>query len=464
MATERRFPRIRFLGGVGTVTGSKFLVEGRRGRVLVDCGLFQGRKDLRVRNWESPEVPPSGLDAILLTHAHVDHLGALPLFVREGSDAPVFSSQATADLAAIVLPDCGRLQEEEASFANRHRTSKHDPALPLFTEEDAYRSLQRFVPIPFREPREVAPGITATLHPAGHILGAASLLLEVDGCRIAFSGDLGRNVHPLLRAPDPLPDADAVVIESTYGAREHEEDAVELLADAIRRTADRGGVVLIPAFAVDRTEMLLFHLRALRERGRIPALPTYVDSPMALDALRVYRDAIDADSDEVRIELDSSHLDPGHLIEARTVDASKAIAHVHGRAIIISASGMATGGRVLHHLAQRLPGARNTVILPGHQVEGTRGHSLAMGEKHVKLLGQIVPVAAEVVHVRGFSSHADRSDLLDWLASADRPPTLACVVHGEPGPADSLRRAIHDEFGIRAVVPHPDQELVVEAR
>lgn len=439
---------IRFLGAAGTVTGSKFLVETSRVRALVDCGLYQGRKDLRLRNWSPPPFDPSDLDAIILTHAHLDHSGYIPLITRRGFRGPILATACTEELAGIVLPDSGRLQEEEASFANRHRTSKHSPALPLYTEEDAYRSLNAFSAIATGIVHDIAPGLRLRLDPSGHILGAAIATIEVDGHTIVFSGDLGRDEHPILRPPTAPMDADAFVIESTYGDESHDDDEIlATFADTINRTVARRGVIVIPAFAVDRTEILLFHLRALIRSGAIPDLPVFVDSPMALAALRVYRRAIRERSPDVRAEITEAMLHPGTLTEVHSVDHSKAIGRLDHPAIIISASGMATGGRVLHHLARRLPHARNTVILVGHQVEGTRGHRLASGEREVKMLGELVPVRAEIVSLPGFSAHADRDELVAWLSRTRSAPDRVFIVHGEPPAAAALQKAIRSQLG-----------------
>jgi metallo-beta-lactamase family protein len=461
-------PVLQFLGAAGTVTGSRFLVETPRARVLVDCGLFQGVKALRLRNWEPFPVAPEAIDAVLLTHAHVDHSGYLPALGRDGFRGPVYATQRSLELCRIVLPDSGRLQEEEAAYANRKGYSKHRPALSLFSEHDAEAILARFRPVAYAAPIEVAAGVRASFRPAGHILGSASVLLEIEGeagCRVLVSGDLGRPAHPLLRAPAPPEPADAVLIEATYGDRSHDDEAgLVRFAQAIVRTAERGGVAVIPAFAVDRTELVLYHLRRLMQDGRIPRLPVYVDSPMALAALSIYRAAIEAGDPELRAELNGGPavFDPGDLREAHSVEDSKAINAERGPALIVSASGMATGGRVLHHLAARLPDPRNSVILVGFQSAETRGRLLLEGRPLVKMLGRYVPVRAEVVDASAFSVHADRGELLAWLASASRPPALAFVVHGEPAPAEALREGIVAGLGIGAVVPRLGERVCIE--
>jgi metallo-beta-lactamase family protein len=403
-------------------------------------------------------MAPETIDAVLLTHAHLDHTGYLPALGRRGFQGRIFATEGTRDLCRIVLPDSGHLQEEDAAYANRKGFSKHAPALPLYTAAEARRVVERFTVVPFDLPVEVAPGLHATFRRAGHILGSATITLDVNGSRtLVLSGDLGRPTHPLLRPPAPLPRADVVVVESTYGDRRH-EDVVSLqrFADAIRRTAQRGGMVVMPSFAVDRTEVVLFHLRQLVQTGQVPNLPVYVDSPMALAALQVYRQAIAAGSPDLNpgVRAAPDPFDPGRLIETPTTAQSIAINAQRCPAIIIAASGMATGGRVLHHLAQRLPDRRNTVILVGFQTEGTRGRSFLDGARSVKMLGRYVPVRAEVVHVPAFSVHADQRELLDWLRTAPQPPEMTFVVHGEHSAAEAFRTTIEATLGWTVAVPH----------
>lgn len=468
---ERPFaPVLSFLGATGTVTGSRFLLDTPDARVLVDCGLYQGLKELRLRNWEPFPVDPASIDAVVLTHAHVDHCGFLPALARDGFAGPVHCTGATAELTAIVLPDSGHLHEEEARFANRRGYSKHSPALPLYTEDDARRFLPQLRPTPFGTAVEVADGCTLTFRPSGHILGSATATLDVAWLderarpgrrRFTFSGDLGRPHHPLLRPPAPLTgaDPDVIVVESTYGDRRHDDrGAVEALAAAVTRTAARSGTVVIPAFAVDRTEVLLHHLRRLREEGAIPDIPIAVDSPMALRSLAVYRRALAEGDPDVRDELSrlaatTDPFDPGDLVEVHEVEGSKALDHDPGPRIIVSASGMASGGRVLHHLARYLPDHRATVVLVGFQAEGTRGRALAEGARQVKLLGRYVPVRAEVVDLPAFSVHADRDELLGWLGTAPREPEAVYVVHGEPDASTALAEAVTARFGWNCVVP-----------
>jgi metallo-beta-lactamase family protein len=456
----RSEPVITFLGGTGTVTGSRFLVDTGRARVLVDCGLFQGLKELRRRNWAPFPVAPEGIDAVVLTHAHVDHTGYLPALVRDGFRGPVVATPGTVGLCRVLLLDAAHLQEEEARFANQAGYSKHRPALPLYTTQDAEHALLLLEPVHEGVRRNLAPGVDVELQPAGHILGSASVLLHLDGPparRLLVSGDLGRDAHPLFLPPPPPPAADAVLVESTYGDRAHPdtEAGIEALASVVRRTAERGGSVVVPSFAVDRTEVVLHVLRRLRAEGRIPDLPVYADSPMALTVLAQYRRAVAHRDPTLRPEIldGPDPFDPGNLHECHSVDESKALNDLVVPSIIISASGMATGGRVLHHLARRLPDPRHSVVLPGFQAAGTRGRALADGAAALKLLGQYVPVRAEVAVIEAFSVHADADELVDWLGRAPEPPELTCCVHGEPEAAAALRDRIAGELHRLAVVP-----------
>ncbi|HUA32677.1 MAG TPA: MBL fold metallo-hydrolase [Candidatus Binataceae bacterium] len=450
-------PMLRFLGAAGTVTGSRFLLTTDASCALVDCGLFQGLKELRLRNWDKFPVRPAGIDAVMLTHAHLDHSGYIPGLCRDGFRGRVLATPTTQALARIVLPDSGHLQEEEAQYANRRGYSKHTPARPLYTEEDALDALKHFSAVAFEQTIEVAPRISATFRFAGHILGASSILVEIDQRkkrRVLFSGDLGRPRHPILHAPSPVPDADVIVVESTYGDRRHDDDeSLKNFEQAIVRTAERGGVIIVPSFAVDRTEVVLHYIRKAAQQGRIPQLPIYVDSPMALAALAIYTGSIAQRSAEIRSDVSAADLDPGNLTQVRSVDESIALNALHGPMIIISASGMATGGRVLHHLANRLPDPRNTVILVGYQADGTRGRSLLNGDKTIKMLGRYIAVRAEIVNVPAFSVHADQAELIGWLRTAPHAPSTCYVVHGEPAAATALRDEIRHQLGWNAVVP-----------
>lgn len=442
---------IRFLGAAGTVTGSKYLVEFNGQSLLVDCGLFQGYKQLRLRNRDPLPVQPNHIGAVLLTHAHLDHSGYLPLLAKEGFRGKVWCTPATRDLAKVLLPDSGHIQEEDAAFANRKGFSKHAPALPLYTESDALESLKLIRTVPMGQAFEPLHGWTARFSSAGHILGAASLLLAVGGKKVLFSGDLGRPDDMLMLAPDQPPAADAVVIESTYGDREHpDEDTLAELGPALQRVAARGGTAVVPVFAVGRAQEILHAIALLKANGVLPhSLPVYLDSPMAIHTTGLY----DNHLGEHRLNAAQCRDMEQVARMTRTVDESKAIAQQHGPKIILSASGMATGGRVLHHLAQYLGHHRNMVVLTGYQAPGTRGDSLARGNKAIRIHGQDVPVRAEVVQLQSASAHADASQLMDWLRASPQPPHRVFVTHGDPGAADALRQRIEHELGWRALVP-----------
>lgn len=445
-------------------------MEAEESRILVDCGLFQGLRELRRRNWAPFPVDPATIDAVVLTHAHVDHCGYLPAFVRDGFGGPIICTPGTAELTRIVLPDAAHLQEEEASYANARGFSKHRPALPLFTRDDAAAAIERLRPVDYGKPVELATNIHAELFSAGHILGSASALVTVgteSPRRIFFSGDVGRPSHPILRPPATPPPADVFLVESTYGNRRHEpeEQALERLAQAIVRTAHEGGTVVIPSFAVDRTEVLLIALSQLAKEGRVPRLPIYADSPMALAVLDVYRKAIDEHAPDVRLAAGGT--DPfdgtGELHELRTPEESRSLNELGFPSIIISASGMATGGRVLHHLARCLPDSRCTVILPGYQGEGTRGRQLADGARSVKMLGRYVPVRARVLELGAFSVHADAGELVEWLRPVPAPD-IGYAIHGEKTAAESLAARLEDEVGWSVVVPHEGERVRVDQR
>jgi metallo-beta-lactamase family protein len=443
--------KLRFLGATGTVTGSKYLVQAARASVLVDCGLFQGYKQLRLRNWAAPPVEPSSVDAVVLTHAHIDHSGYLPLFVRRGFTGRVFCSEATRDLCRILLPDSAHLQEEEAENANRFGYSKHKPALPLYTQRDAELALRRLVPVEFHREFEAAPGIAARLAHAGHILGAAMVELRAGDSHVVFSGDLGRLRDPVMRPPERIARAGALVLESTYGERLHEAtDPARALGDIVARTAAQGGVVVIPAFAVGRSQALLHYLAELKASGAIPAsLPIYVDSPMATDVTSVYlRHAHDH-----RLTPDEC-VAMGHVATfVETPEQSRRLDESSFPMVIIAGSGMATGGRVLHHLKRFAPDPRSAIVLAGFQAGGTRGAALQQGLAEVKIHGGYVPVRASVHSLGNVSAHADYAEILEWLRGFEAAPGRIFLTHGEPGSADGLRRRIEETFGWNAEVP-----------
>jgi metallo-beta-lactamase family protein len=458
---------LQFLGATGTVTGSRFLVRTNRATVLVDAGLFQGAKRDRLANWEPFPVDPATIDAVVVTHAHIDHSGWLPGLARDGFTGTVFATTATCELCEILLPDAAHLQEEQARFANERGFSKHHPAQPLYTSADAEAAIALLQGVDFEEPVVVADGIVARFVPAGHILGSASVHLTITDDHLGndttstllASGDLGRGNHPLIPGPGVPPPAQTVLIESTYGDSLHpdETDEIEGFAQVVNRTAKRGGVVLIPAFAVDRTEVLLNVLRDLMAAGRIPSLPVFVDSPMALRVLDVYRSAMRAanplECHPAPTGSSDDLFDPGGgLHECPSVEDSKSLNELTAPAIIISASGMAAGGRVLHHLARLLPDHRNSVVLCGFQAAGTRGRSLADGSRSIKMLGRYVPVRAEVAVLRSLSVHADADGLRGWIRALPEEPDTVFVVHGEPGASAALAdRLVEDN--INAVVP-----------
>jgi len=451
--------KLTFLGAADTVTGSRFLLETGEAKLLVDCGLFQGFKKLRERNWSAFLAAPASIDAVVLTHAHLDHSGWLPALVREGFRGPIHATEGTRELAEILLRDSARLQEEEAEFANRHGFSKHSPALPLYGIADAERALARFRVERFGSPFELDGGIGTRFVPAGHLLGAASAVLQRDGRTLVFSGDLGRDDDFVMRAPQVPEFADTLVIESTYGDRRHAsiDDALAQLAGVIRDTAARGGTVLIPSFAVGRAQSLLVALHRLRETGAIPALPVYLDSPMAIDATRLYR-RFNGDHRLDDAECEAIYRGARFV---NTPEESKRLAQVRVPSILISASGMATGGRVLHHLKRLLPDPANHVVFAGFQAGGTRGAHLVGGAREVKIHGEWHPVNASVTQLDGFSAHADADELLDWMRRLHRPPQQVYVVHGEPDAADRLRHRIVEELGWRARVPEHGETVDV---
>ena len=450
--------KLSFLGAAGTVTGSKTLVEHDTKKLLVDCGLFQGYKNLRLMNWQAFPFDPRRLDAVVLTHAHLDHSGALPLLVRQGYRGPVFATPGTIDVCRVLLPDSARLQEEAAEYANRHQISKHKPALPLYTEADAERALRQLEPLAFDERHAVVAGAQARLRPAGHILGAASVELSLGDTTLLFSGDLGRPDDPIMRAPTPIERADHVVVESTYGDRLHDtQDAQTVLGEIITRTAARGGTVVIPAFAVGRAQALLYAIYRLKARAAIPDLPVFLNSPMAIDMTEIYL----RHRAEHRLSVEEcSGL--CHVAKmTRTVEESRALNALRYPAIIVSASGMATGGRVLHHLKALAPDRRNTIVLAGFQAGGTRGARLLAGERSIRIHGEDVAVNAEVVSLPGMSAHADAQQIVQWLRTAPRPPRTILLNHGEPGPADALRQRIEHELGWTASVPQLGQAVEI---
>ncbi|WP_042429276.1 MBL fold metallo-hydrolase [Comamonas granuli] len=442
---------ITFLGGAGTVTGSKYLVRHNSHSLLVDCGLFQGYKLLRERNWQRLPLTPRQIDAVVLTHAHLDHSGYLPLLARDGYTKPIHCTPGTRDLCAILLPDSGHLQEEDAAFLNRHALTRHQPALPLYTRLDALHCLKQFRTHAFHKPFEPIPGWRVQFTHAGHILGAASVLLEVGGRRILFSGDLGRTDDLLMTPPEAPPAADTVLVESTYGDREHPaQDMLQELGPALQRLAQRGGVAVVPVFAVGRAQSVLHAIQQLKGQGVLPAsLPVFLDSPMAVSTTGLF----ERYPGEHRLNAQQVHALSHCATMVETTDQSKALARRHGPMVILSASGMATGGRVLHHLALYAGDHRNMIVITGHQAPGTRGARIAAGEKSIRIHGQDVAIRAEVVQLTSASAHADATQTLAWLRRMEHAPEQVYVVHGEMQAADMLRERIAHELRWRAAVP-----------
>ncbi len=441
---------LSFYGAAQTVTGSKYVLSIADKSVLLDCGLFQGLKNLRQRNWEDPPFEIAKLDAVVLTHAHIDHSGYLPVLMKRGYRGPVYCTEATRDLCSILLPDSGHLQEEEAQYLTKHKFAQHDPALPLYTREEAEQSLELLTPVPFEQDVDLGGGIRFRYTPAGHILGSAWVTFMHNGFRVMFSGDVGRPVDPIMKAPVSPEHADVLVCDSTYGDRRHsDEDPRKELAEVITRTTRRGGTVVIPAFAVGRTQALLYLIADLKKTRAIPDVPVYLNSPLGIDATEIFR----AHAGEHKLN-PRECADMFHVAEfIRSEEASRALNTNDGPAIILAGSGMATGGRVVHHLKTLLPDPRNTVLLAGFQAPGTRGEALAHGAEEIKIHGQFIPVRAEIVDLDSMSAHADFTELIEWLRNVKPAPKRVFLTHGEPAAADALRRHFDQAFGWRAEVP-----------
>lgn len=447
---------LTFLGAARTVTGSKYLLVHEGRRILVDCGLFQGLKELRLRNWDDFPIPPKSIDAVVLTHAHLDHVGCLPRLVAQGFKGRAFCTAGTMDLCRVVLPDAGRIQEEDARQANRHGYSKHHPALPLYTEIDAARAIMHLQPVGYHRAIEVVPGISIEFLPAGHLLGSAFVVMRLAGGRtILFGGDLGRYARPVLPDPTAAVQADVVLVESTYGDRRHApDDDGEALAAVVRATASRGGKVIVPSFAIGRVEELLYWLRRLERERRIPVLPVFVDSPMATEALKYYTARVaELDEDLRPASKDVSTFATARFQAIASPQQSKELTASRRSAVVISSSGMATGGRVLHHMEAALPDPRNTVLFVGYQAAGTRGRSLVDGAHEVRMHGHMVPVRAKIEKIDSMSAHADRDEIVRWLRTLPAAPERLFLVHGEPGPMDALKKTIAAELGWEAQTP-----------
>ena len=440
-------PSLTFLGAAGTVTGSKHLLDIGSHRVLVDCGLFQGLKELRERNWQPLPIAASAIDAVILTHAHLDHCGYLPRLVAEGFRGRVFCTPGTRDLCSLVLPDSAHIQEEDARDANRHGYSKHHPALPLYTANDAARALTQLQPVGYNRPVPVVPGLDVEFINAGHLLGSAYARVTFDHRTILFGGDLGRYGRPVLPDPLPIERADVLLVESTYGDRLHEpDDQGNQLAAIVNASMERGGKLIVPAFAIGRVEEVMYWLKRLEEEKRVPVLPVYLDSPMAAQALRFYAQRADElDPEMQKRERGVCVFCTTRMTTIASVQQSIDLVASHQPAIVIASSGMATGGRVLYHLAAGLPSPKNTVMFVGYQAAGTRGRSLIDGAKVVRIKGRDVPVAATIEHVDSMSAHADAGEIMRWLGGFVAPPAAAYLVHGEPVALEALRTRVGQE-------------------
>jgi metallo-beta-lactamase family protein len=450
---------LTFLGAARTVTGSKYLLDVDGHRILIDCGLFQGLKELRLRNWSPLPIPPETIDAVVLTHAHIDHSGWLPRLAGQGFHGPIYCTGGTADLCKLVLPDAAHLQEEDAKFANMRGFSKHSPALPLYTEEDAAKALSLFKPQPFNKTISIVNGIDIQFINAGHLLGSSYVFLrrrDMSGARILFGGDLGRYSRPILPDPSPGLDADVLLVESTYGDRLHPaEDDGETLARIIKETIARRGKVIIPAFAIGRVEELLYWIFKLEDQGRLQKLPIYVDSPMAIKGLEYYNTR----TDELDKEIIAIRPKLPRFTSINSAKDSKALVENDTPAVIIASSGMATGGRVVHHLFAGLPDPRNTVLFVGFQAAGTRGRQLQDGAQYVKIFGQHVPVHARIEKIEGMSSHADSGEIIRWLRTFPRAPKTTYLVHGEVVAQDALKVRITKELGWNVEIPNHGQKV-----
>lgn len=450
---------LQFLGGAETVTGSKYLLTFKGRRILVDCGMFQGLKSLRLKNWEPFPVNPAEIDSIILTHAHIDHSGYIPRLIKEGFKGKIYSTAATKDLCKILLPDSGHLMEEEAYYLNRHKKSKHNPALPLFTQNEAERSIEYFESVPFKQTKSLGSGIDFEFQYAGHIFGAASVILNFEGRKVAFTGDIGRLHDDILYPPAPLPQIDYLVTESTYGDRLHKNsDISNDLAQVINETVERKGVVIIPAFAVGRAQMLMYYLSVLKKQKKIPDFPMYLNSPMATNASELLCKYTDIHKLDKQVCNETCDV----VKYVRSVEESKSLNERKGPMLIISASGMLTGGRVLHHLKAFAPYSQNTILLAGYQAVGTRGEALEKGAEEIKIQGEYIKVKAQIKTLENMSGHADYKEIIQWLTEAKIHPKRVFITHGDPSAADGLRRRLVESFGWDCTIPSHEDKVRLE--
>jgi metallo-beta-lactamase family protein len=442
--------KLTFLGATGTVTGSKYLLEVGRLRILVDCGLFQGLKQLRLKNWAKLPIDPASVDVVILTHAHIDHTGYLPLFVRNGFAGKVYCTYGTRDLCEILLPDSAHLQEEEAKFANKYGFSKHQPALPLYTRDDALKALSLLSPVDFEQQVDLGDGVTFTMTPNGHILGSAFVRISDGKKSIVFSGDIGRPQHLLMNAPTPIKQADYLVLESTYGDRTHDKTDPKIkLAETINRTISRGGKLIVPVFAVGRAQEILYAIHLLKAEGKIADVPVYLNSPMAIDATQIFV----RHSGEHRLSRAECEAMCRTARMVNTVEQSKALNENPHPMIILAASGMASGGRVVHHIEAFAPNPQNTILFVGFQAAGTRGAAMVEGASSVKIHGEYVPINAEVALISNMSAHGDYLEILDWLRGFESAPKRTFITHGEPIAADAMRHHIEEKLHWQTCVP-----------
>lgn len=450
--------KITFLGGAGTVTGSKYLLEYQDKKIMVDCGLFQGLKELRLRNWRALPFDPSEINALILTHAHLDHSGYIPLLVRNGFRGNIYCTSGTLELCKILLPDSGRIQEEDAEDANYHQYSKHHPALPLYTEEDAFECLKYFRIIGYDKGTNIGENLNFSFRRNGHIIGSSCVEISYKGKKLVFSGDMGRMNDPIMKAPEIIEQADYLVMESTYGDREHKNiDVADQLEKIINSTVRRAGKVIIPSFAVGRAQTLIYHISKLIAEDRIPRnLPVFLDSPMSIDASDIFR----RHAEDHKLSYDQSRKTFGNITYIRSASDSKKIMLLTSPCIIISASGMATGGRILHHLQNLAPDSNNTIVLAGYQAEGTRGHRIFIGEKEIKIHGRMVPINAKIEILENVSAHADSAEILEWLGNFKTTPQVF-ITHGEKNASAGLQQKIQDKYNWKCIIPAMGQSFEI---